>query len=730
MVIKGQFRRTIFGGASGYLVGLFKIKEVDDINYINKTITFTGYFDNLNDRDTYIFNGEFVHHDKFGNQFNVSSYEKVLPTDKDSIVEFLSSGMFKGIGEAKAHKIVNIMGKTTLDAILNNPDSLILIPGITKQNINELYMGLKKYQDSYQTLIYLGDLGLSPKDSIGVYNIYKDKTEEIVKNNPYKLINNEITFKQIDYIVMNKFQIEQSDKRRIKACIIYTFNELINMVCHSYFMIEEIYNYTNKILMMTIDKELFVVCINDLIEDKEIIKIEEKLYLRAIYDAERNIVSRVNYLNNIEIKDKEYKKDEMACTAQIEVLEKVFNIKYNSLQTKAIIKGVLNKFLIITGGPGTGKTTIIKSIVELYKSLHNLDYENLIKEIALLAPTGRAAKRISESTGLLASTIHRFLKWNKDNNTFSVNENNKSEVKFVIIDESSMIDVYLFDSLLKGISVNAKIILVGDSDQIPSVGPGQVLKDLIESDILDVVKLKHLYRQGSDSNIISLAHMINDDNLDLDVFKGNDDLEFIPANSNDLKEKLVELTNKLENLTFRDFQVMAPIYKTDGGIDDLNNLYQSIFNKKSRGKIDLMVGEVVYREEDKVIQLVNMPNENVYNGDIGLIESIELKPRKIITINFEGNVVKYTPSSFNKFKHAYSISIHKSQGSEFDVVILPILKSYNRMLYRKLYYTAVSRAKKKLIIIGEIEALNMAIKNNNNDIRRTTIKEMLTSKNK
>ena len=326
-----------------------------------------------------------------------------------------------------------------------------------------------------------------------------------------------------------------------------------------------------------------------------------------------------------------------------------------------------------------------------------------------------------------ASTIHRFLKWQKETNRFQVNEYNKSKVEFVIIDEASMIDTYLMSSLLKGLSANCKIILVGDDHQLPSVGPGQVLHDVIQSQMLEVVELTELYRQGNDSNIISLAYDIRNKNIENDIFNIEDDLTFIKCSDSEVIPNICDVCRTYKDVSYKKFQILAPMYKGLNGIDTINQKVQEIFNSKDSSKKENKIGDVLFREEDKVIQLTNMPDDNVYNGDIGLIDEIKLSPKKEVLIDFDGNMVKYTPSNFNNFRLAYSISIHKSQGSEFDIVVIPIVKGYHKMLYQKLIYTAVTRAKKKLYLIGDMDALKMAANNDSDDIRRTTIKDYLIS---
>ena len=436
-----------------------------------------------------------------------------------------------------------------------------------------------------------------------------------------------------------------------------------------------------------------------------------------MYEAEVFIVKRFRLLNS----NKEQINNKIDQT--ITDLEEFFGIKYNEEQLLAIKKSYTKDFLIITGGPGTGKTTIMKGIIELYRQMNKLSYERLCDKLALLAPTGRAAKRMSEATSHPASTIHRFLKWQKEQNRFQVNEYNKSKVEFIILDESSMIDTYLMYNLLKGISSNCKIVLVGDDHQLPSVGPGNVLHDLITSNKLETVELKELYRQGKDSNIIQLAYDIRNKSIGYDIFNVEDDLTFIECNDNEVIPNLCSLCQTYKDVNYKKFQILTPMYKGLNGIDEINKRVQPIFNEKDKTKKEYRVQDVIFRENDKVIQLTNMPDDNVYNGDIGLIDTINSTNKKEINIDFDGNVVKYTPSNFNNFRLAYSISIHKSQGSEFDIVVIPIVMGYQKMLYQKLIYTAVTRAKKKLFIIGNKKALEEAAYNDKEQQRRTTIKD-------
>ena len=721
--IKGNYRRSIYQNSQGYNIGLFKVMDTDDeklADYIAHTITFTGYFHELNDMDTYLFYGKLVTHPKYGEQFQVDNYERCKPEEKDSIIEFLTSGLFKGIGEKKAKAIVDVLGKDTLKIILENPDNLILIPGVTKKNIEVLHTKLQEYESSYEIILFLTELGFSTKDAMIVYNFYKNKTKNIIDTNIYKIIEDiyNMTFKKIDAIAL-KSGLEKTASIRVEASIIYIMNELSNAYGHSYYFKEEIASYLPRVLGVNITEKLFLDSLESLEKNLSIVKKEDRYYLKEMYESETLITKRFRMLSreeDIVIKD---------IDSKIKELENLFGITYNEQQFSAIKNSLLKKILIITGGPGTGKTTIMKGITELYRTINKLSYEQLQEKIALLAPTGRAAKRMSESTLLRASTIHRFLKWQKETNKFQVNEYNKSRVEFVIIDEGSMIDTYLMASLLKSISANCKIILVGDDHQLPSVGPGQVLHDLIESNCLQKVELTELYRQGKDSNILTLAYDIRQGEVNEEVFNIGDDLTFIKATPSQVVDNVLEITDTYQDLSYKEFQILCPMYKTIAGIDEINRHVQNKVNPKSKNKKEIQYGDVIFRENDKVLQLTNMPDENVYNGDIGIIKEIKISPKKEIIIDFDNNIVKYTPSNFNNFRLAYAISIHKAQGSEFDVVIIPIVRNYNKMLYRKLIYTGITRSKKKLYLIGDINALKYAVSNNNSDIRRTSIKDYL-----
>ncbi len=724
--IKGHFKKSIFESETGYLIGLFKVLETNDKEieiYLNKTITFTGYLPKLNDMDTYIFYGSLVVHERYGEQFNVTSFERCLPEEKDSIVTFLSSGIFKGIGEAKAKKIVKKLGKDALQIILSNPENLLLIPTITQKNVDVLHDKLVEYSTSYQTIVELGHLGFSTKDSIAIYNEYKDQCLDKIKEDIYQLIDGipGIGFKKIDFIAL-KQNMDPQDIRRVQAAILYVVKEICNVVGHSYLskeiILSNLYKGIGKVSIEKVEEAL-----QKIIASNKIIVEEDKYFLKDMYDAENHIAYRLSYLQ------KKNEKIDQKLNRWIKEIQELYQINYNMEQIEAIRNALSKSILVITGGPGTGKTTIINAICDIYKLKNNLTQEKFLEEVALLAPTGRASKRMAVSSRCSASTIHRFLKWNKELNKFQINQNNKSKVKMVIIDEASMIDTYLMDSLLKGLFYDTKIILVGDQDQLPSVGPGQVLKDIIESGKINTIQLNTFYRQKENSNIITFADQIKNDILDTRIFNEEEDLTFISCSKEDVKHHVTEIINSYELREQQQIQVLCPMYKTQNGIDEFNALLQNLLNKKEKTKEELKVNDTLFREKDKVMQLTNMPDENIFNGDIGIISKInKFNKKNEILVDFDGNLVKYSGNNLNNITLGYAISVHKSQGSEFDYLILPIVKNYNRMLYRKLIYTAVTRCKKNLYLVGELQALKIAIHNNDVDIRKTSLKERIVSK--
>ena len=712
---KGSISKIIFQSDNNYFVMIFKVRENDlDKKYNNHSITVTGYLYDIEEGMDLELVGIIKEHNKYGEQLNISSYNRVVPEDKNSIIQFLSSNLFKGIGESKATKIYETLGDNTINLIKENPSILDDFTFLTDKNKLVIKTKLDELKNGSDTILKLTELGFNLEDATLIYKYYKEETLDKINNNIYNLFYDlDLSFNKIDK-VFKKNNKKLDDKNRVKAGIIYTMMVLAFEKGDTYSYLEEIESNLKIIINYEIEHDYFENLIEELIKELKIINIDNNYQLIDYYEADNNIVKRLTYLNNKS--DLVYKQNKLEKT--LKKYETLYKIEYDLKQKEAITNSFLKNLLIITGGPGTGKTTIIKTIVSMYKEIFKLDSSNL-DDIALLAPTGRASKRIMEATNFKASTIHRFLKWNKDTNKFQINEYNKSQVKLVIIDEFSMVDTLLFSSLLNGLRYDTKLILVGDMDQLPSVSPGEVLKDLIESEVLPIVKLDYIYRQ-KDSNIINLAYEINQSHVDYTNFNKSIDLMFYQANSMNLKENLIKILSDFKHIDYHDYQIMAPMYKTLNGINNLNKIMQELLNPKSNNKKELLVYDTIYREGDKVLQLMNMPDENIYNGDIGVIIEID-SLKKEITIDFDSNIVTFTSNNFQNFTLGYVISIHKAQGSEFKTVIIPFLNEYNRMLYKKLIYTAVTRTKEKLILIGEVDAFEKAIKNNRIDNRKTNL---------
>ena len=728
--IKGNLQKIIFDNGNGYVIATIKIKETndDELNdYINKSMTFTGYFDTLNENSSYILYGNIINHPKYGMQYQVDSYEQVKPDDKDGVKEFLCSDLFSGIGEKLASSIVDILGDDALNRIIEDKNCLTLVPKLSIKKANQIYDTLIKYEESHKTIVYLTELGFTMHDALTIYNLYKNNTLREIEHNIYDILDktDEISFPKVDSVALKQETYEEIN--RVKSCIIYIMKSLIYKNGDTYLLLDDIKNNVQYYLQDYISDELFDDYLNELsIEGKVIIE-DNKYYIVDIYKSEMFIVSKFKRI--LQKDEKEYKKIDNI----ISVLEKNNAFTYSDKQKEAIKMSLKNRITVITGGPGTGKTTIVKAIIEAYKNINKISDSEVEDKIASLAPTGRAAKRLSESTGLLSSTIHRFLKWNKENNEFGINEFNKVFHKLIIIDEASMIDINLFASLLKGLTDDIQIILVGDYNQLPSVGPGQVLKDIIESNVIPVIELDLLYRQDEESYIPILSNEIKNNCVD-NFLQPHDDYQFLKCNSDSIKSNLCHIAKQIidKGYNYKNFQIMAPTYLGLNGIDILNKTLQDVFNPNDGSKKEYKSGNITYRENDKVLELVNMPDDNVFNGDIGIIEeiipaTISESKREEIYINFDGNIIKYLPKDLNKIKHGYAISIHKSQGSEFDVVIIPLCMSYNRMLYRKLIYTGITRAKKKLILIGDPNAFIRGVQNNAEYKRKTNLKEKLLS---
>lgn len=724
--IKGKFKKLIYesSGGNGYKVGLFRVKEASDNlaeELTNHTITFTGYFYDLRLEENYLMQGIYVKNGRYGYQFQVSSYEQVKPEGTDAVIEFLSSNLVKGCGEKTAISIVDTLGEKAIEKIKEDKTVLMLVPKMTEKKMDSIYESIIKYQNSDELIVYLTGLGFSMKDAMTLLNVYGVHVKNVIEENVYSLIN-EVDFKTLDNIF---FKIhDETDENRIEACIIEVMKELSFNSGDTYLYLEEISSSLGTLFNIFLDEKIDDY-MNILIKRREITKKGDKYFLYKVDKMEENIASSlldISRRETIKIKDIDKK---------IENFSKSNKIEYNIDQKRAIKTSLEENITIITGGPGTGKTTIIKAIVGIYIDNHKISEKEALNEIALLAPTGRAAKRMSDLTCLPASTIHRYLKWDKITGKFEYNEYNLHYEKLIIIDEVSMIDTELFDALLKGINHSVRLVLVGDDNQLPSVGPGLILTDLINSECFNHVPLKEIYRQSAGSSIPYLCLSIKNHDLTEESIERKEDYAFLNVDSHLIKDTVREICkrSKKKGVDINNFQILAPMYKGENGIDNLNVILQELYNSHDDAKEEFRIGDVVFRVGDKVLQLVNDPDNNIYNGDIGYIESINPRSKdELVMVNFYGNGVFYKREDLINIKHAYAITIHKSQGSEFDHVIMPIVMNYGRMLYNKLIYTGASRAKKSLTMLGNPQAFYMGVNNDYSLNRKTDLVEKILNK--
>lgn len=718
--IKGNIRKILFSSnASMYKVGLFKLREtnVDELSiYVGKTITFTGSISEINTELEYILYGKMVDHPRYGFQFNAQSYEALAPSDKDGIVMYLSSDMFKGIGEKTAKNIVDTLGEDAIKKIKEDYTCLLSVKSMNEKKAKNLYERLIEFEGDQEFVLRLNTLGLSTEEALKVIAKHKVRLFEILEHNIYEL-EGIVPFLKLDSIFLIN-NPENSDVR-IKALIKYAIKTLCFQTGDTMVSNEKVYIYLNKFFKESLDLNSFYFCKVKLLESKEIIEKNNFLMLYNFYECEKYISEKISYLNKIRA---DYKEEEIL--KYIDSYEEIYNMKFNIDQKEAIKNSIINNLFIISGGPGTGKTTIIKSVVEILKTIDNTITN---ESFALLAPTGRSAKRLSESVHIPAYTIHKFLKWNKEIESFNLNEENKAKEKIIIIDEVSMVDIFLFSSLLKALTNNVKLILVGDANQLPSIAPGNVLFDLLKSEKINKKYLNMVYRTKEGSYIIDFALNIKNKEV-FEKVENHKDFSFIHSSDENIKKYIKEVCNKIikNNIDIDNFQVLAPMYKGENGIDNLNIIMQGIFNAPSIDKKEIKVGEKIYRVNDKVIELVNDVENNIFNGDIGYIYDIRYIDKKpVIDIDFMGNIITFNSNEFDKFSHAYAISIHKSQGSEYDHALIVLSSGFKRMFYNKLIYTAVTRAKKSLILIGTIDSLNSCIKTTYASQRITYLSELI-----
>jgi len=723
--INGFVEKVVYRNTeNGYTVVNISV-EGDDV-------VCTGYFSDITEGDQIIAEGSFVEHKQYGIQFTVTSYEIKEPETSVAMEKYLGSGIIKGIGPALSAKIVKKFGDETFNIIEREPERLAEIKGITEKKAIEIGTQFEEKKEFRNAMIFLNQHGVSNALAMKIYKEYGIKVMKIVRENPYRLADDiaGVGFKTADEIAL-RMGFSPESAMRMKAGISFALSMAASNG-HTYLLYEDLYEESKRLLGISeaeFENDIYELTIERKIVLKEV-KGERRVYNNNLYYMELTVARKLLDLNAKS--ENNYKVME----AKVREVEAKTGIKLGDLQRKAVYEAVESGLVIITGGPGTGKTTTINAIIKLF------EMQNM--EILLAAPTGRAAKRMTETTGMEAQTIHRLLELNGNpeeggSMRFERNELNPLEADVIIIDEMSMVDIYLMYSLLKAVTVGTRLILVGDVNQLPSVGPGKVLKDIISSEKFNVVRLSEIFRQAAESDIITNAHKINAgqsirlDNKSKDFFmlSMNSSLQIQRALVSLIAEKLPPYVDA----TKYDIQVLTPSRKGELGVENLNKILQLYINPPSADKRERQWGEVIFRENDKVMQIKNdyqiewkivtpkgltiKEGSGVFNGDCGIIREIN-EFAGTVTVEFdEGKLVEYTGATLEELELAYAITIHKSQGSEYPAVIIPLLNAPKPLLNRNLLYTAVTRARKCVTIVGSENSVNEMIQNES-EMRRNS----------
>nr|WP_245610092.1 ATP-dependent RecD-like DNA helicase [Tetragenococcus solitarius] len=721
-----------------YKVLLVKITETD-MNYNEKEIVVTGSFGNVQEEEVYRFFGERFNHPKYGEQFKASAYQKEQPTSENGLIHYLSSDKFPGVGKKTAEKIVDLLGEEAIDKILDDPALLKQISGLTKKKREMLLDTVRLNYGMDKVIVGLNRYGFGSQLAFAIYQTYKNDTLDVIEENPYQLVEDieGIGFKKADNIA-EQLGIDATSGKRIRAAILHQILQQSMETGNTYIeakdLLEQVLHILESSRPVEIDPEKVANVVIELVEEGKIQQEDTKLFENSLYFAEWGIASSIERLLQ---RKREIHYSENKINKNLRKLEKRLDIIYGASQEKAIKEAICAPLFILTGGPGTGKTTVISGIVQLFAELNDIDldpskYSEETFPILLAAPTGRAAKRMNETTGLPSSTIHRLLGLNGRENKAKNTAPKELEGGLLIVDEMSMVDTWLANTLFKAIPDNMQVIFVGDKDQLPSVGPGQVLHDLLDIVEIPQKELTEIYRQEDGSSIIPLAHEIKSGQLPDDFTQNQKDRSYFSCRVGQIEPLIsqVVLKAKQKGFTPQDIQVLAPMYKGPAGINALNKMMQEIFNSNTdKTKKEVTFNDTVYRIGDKVLQLVNAPEDNVFNGDMGEITGIiyaKDSDDKVdeLVIAFDANEVTYKRNEWNKITLSYCCSIHKAQGNEFKMVILPMVNQYYRMLQRNLLYTAVTRSKEMLILLGETSAYKHCVEQVST-LRLTALKERI-----
>lgn len=693
---------------NGWSVMKVKVKGYDNL------VTLTGSLLDVPVGSVLLVDGDWRVDPRYGQQFVAQSWTEVMPATIYGIEKYLGSGLIKGIGPVYAKAIVNRFGLETIDVIENDIERLLEVPRLGRKRMEKIRESWEKQKDIKEVMVFLQGYGVSTAFAAKIYRKYEKDSIAKVKENPYQLADDiwGIGFKTADGIA-SKMGYEKNDPRRCRSGILYTLNELAEEG-HVYAEPEQLVDAAVKLLEA--DESPVRQALASMIEANDVVLDNEVIYLPPFYHAENGSAKRLQSL----LSDTSLFNADIAAEPKAEYGAKPGGIVYDNVQQAAIQKALDSKVMVLTGGPGTGKTTTTQGIIEAFKARH--------MSILLAAPTGRAAKRMTEATGMEAKTIHRLLEYNPMDG-YKRNDENPLDGDALIVDECSMIDILLFYNLMKAIPSNMRLILVGDIDQLPSVGAGNVLRDIIDSQQIPVVRLTRIFRQAQSSRIVMNAHAINAGQFP--NIKNGLDTDFFFINQEDADEivKLIiglvrDRLPKTYGYPSKEVQVLTPMQRGTVGAGNLNIELQNALNPTG---LSLARGGYTFRQGDKVMQIRNNYDKNVFNGDIGYITAVDTTERTL-SITFDNRVVEYDITELDEIVLAYAVTIHKSQGSEFPVVVMPVTMKHFVMLQRNLIYTGITRAKKICVLVGTTKALAYAIRNNTVSKRNTKLKERLNNK--
>ena len=715
--VKGYVVATLFHNVNNhYSIIKIRIDQKKD-----EKLTIVGYFDIPEKNELIMYHGEYVDHERFGRQFKAEFIEKVLPNSNEAVIRFLSSSLFPKVGAKTAEKVVEALGENCLNLI--KEDETVLESVDIKDELKQTILNVLKNNNRIeeQIKLFVG-YGLNMKEIIKLDAFYGKEMTNVLLSDPYQMVIDidGIGFKTADRIAKN-MNIDENDPRRLRAAVLYCLDEICFRTQKTYTDVHTLFMTVIKFLPF-MNEETFMECFSDLASVNNLIFENNRVYPLKLFIAEKEVAFDLAQFINRKIVGL----NEEEIYNEIDNIEHRLGIKYESKQVEAIVHAITSGMTIITGGPGTGKTTILKAIIKIFNNL----FAN--KTIVCCAPTGRAAKRMSELTGVEATTIHRALVWDLDTNQFSKDKDDPLFGDVLIIDEFSMVDINLFYHLLDATQNFKQIILIGDDEQLPPVSPGSVLNELMSMNLENTIKLEKIYRQGEDSGIIPLASDIRVGKLNVENLNKND-VKFINVDKYNLKNVLLSLLEEkiYSGDELQDIQILAPMYDGQCGITYLNEVLREYFNPASINKREMQIGKTIYREGDKVLQLKNQPSDDVYNGDIGFIVEIKNKEedeeikKSTITVDFDGNFVTYDYSTFVNLTHAYCISVHKSQGSEYKNVFLLSFWEHRIMLKRKLLYTGITRTKNNLYILGDLSSFEFGIKQEDLKQKNISLKEKL-----